>query len=149
MAIVPVVASQRLKPGEHVGMDDGKAAREAKNIGIVDPFLRQDVSVGEEFWLFLYPGSITSLRHDWTHPDFLPENVPSLDATISEKWLRRFAEEHGAEYEDLLYACSSGGYLSGASDGVNVPDELWDHYGALIGKPIPECDRDSYFSCSC
>jgi len=154
MAVVPVAAGSRLKPGDHVGMDGDKATRKAESIGIVDPFLREDVSAGEQFWLFLYPGSITSLRHDWTHPAFLPENAPSIDTALSEKWLRKFAEEHEAEYEDLMWACANstedgGSYLPGISEGISVPDQLWDHYGVIVGKVIPERNRASYFSCSC
>lgn len=82
VAIAPVVASQDLSPGDHVGLrwDNGRAcyasAGDDYAIGIVDPFLTKRVKEGETFWLCLYPSTTTSLRHVWTHPAFqakLPE----------------------------------------------------------------------------
>ena len=75
IAVVPVIAREQLEPGEHVGIAqrDGQniwiAKYTFKNVGVVDPFLTSAVLPGQHCWLFLYPGSITSLRHDWTHPD--------------------------------------------------------------------------------
>ena len=89
MAVMPAVAGEELRPGDHIGIDrrDGKTAiRGSNTLGIVDPFLRKDVvHVGESFFLFVYPRTITGLRHVWTHPAFVsrppePELVEAANA---------------------------------------------------------------------
>lgn len=71
MAVAPVTAGETLAPGQHVTVDgEGKAYApkvpgEGETIGVVSPFLRQAVEVGQRFWLLLYPENITGLRHEW------------------------------------------------------------------------------------
>lgn len=72
IAIAPVQAGETLYPGEHIKRLDGKwFIDSAKSGAVVDPFLQDRVQPHEWFFVFLKPGTITSLRHEWTHPDFL------------------------------------------------------------------------------
>ena len=75
VAVIPVTTRELLLPGQHVGLTDDDSYEYVgqkceKKIGIVDPYLKEPLEPGSRFWLFLYPDTITDLRHAWSHPDF-------------------------------------------------------------------------------
>ena len=75
IAVAPVVAGEQLHPGDRVFLVYGKAyrANHGEEIGLVDPFLTMPVLPEKRFWLCLKPGTITGLRHAWSHPAFQPK----------------------------------------------------------------------------
>jgi hypothetical protein len=70
--VLRVHAAHPLYPNQDVGVtgpgaSDATAHAVAK-LGKVDPFLTKAVARGQGFWMVLYPGQITTLRHVWEHP---------------------------------------------------------------------------------
>lgn len=166
IAIYPAIAGHRLAAGSHVGLNDkGEASylQDEKPIGIVDPFLNCAVQKGQRFYLFLYPNTITSLKHFWTHPSFddkviLPTQKPVK--SFSQEWMTKWAVRHmGEDYygdgnpvsEETAYgrAIDAGyehsvGPFESARDYIN--DEWWDHWENITSS---KGDRSEGFSCGC
>jgi hypothetical protein len=179
IAVASVVAGERLRPGQHIGFQEGNDDGETvvgwlhgneKAIGIVDPFLPHQAEEGERFWMFLNPNTITSLRHNWTHPAFGEESKldkPIASKEASEEWLRNFAATSDCPDYDTLIAAASGdheknygddGYMNSCADGEylhfggrdahgEIPDEFWHHVEVVTGQKPPV--RSRFFSCSC
>lgn len=156
IAVAPVTAGEKLSPGDHIGLlPNGTAGEVDTPIGVVDPFLRKCVKAGEQFWMMLYPGTITSLRHEWIHPAFGPD-VRSV-VNEHEQWIRQWCQNgaDGMDYDDIMQAAKdyadTGEYLEqgGRFEGMGVPAEFWDHYEAVTGTKVTEGNRGSFFSCSC
>lgn len=150
IAVAPVIAAEKLFAGQEIGLNErGEASAQVGYIGIVDPFLKSPVFPGQRFWLWLCPGSITSLKHNWTHPTF---GAPA--STDSQKWIREFAEGAGLSYQVVLDGAqawvSHSEYISAPFlEGQWVPDEFWPHYEKVSGTKVSEEDRGSFFTCSC
>lgn len=143
VAVVPIMAGEQLNPGQHVALDQQGRAVDYKNakIGVVDPFLPEgtEVKEGDWFWLFLYPKTVSNLRHDWSHPAFITH--PEYPVGFSEAWLRNYAENHRKTYEDLMAGVerfladdTRGAVFDDDYQQIETPEEFWIHYKAVTGK---------------
>ncbi len=183
IAVVPMIAETDLYPGDDVGLtadckrafrsqrlvtawSNAKQEMETRGpggaVGIVDPFLEAHVPAGSRFWLFVYPGQVTTLQHAWTHPAF-PDSEQALppagSKAESEAWLRSYAKrfyvystpEEG--YQKLLRQMQEGTItyegadMHGRGDLVDA-DELRRHTEVVLGRRI-NYDDFEYFSCTC
>lgn len=172
LAAIAVEAAERLFPGQDVGLLDDKRAstKVAETIAIVDPFVRGQVNKGQWFWMILYPRTITSLRHVWTHPAFgeAAGATPSaVSAAEAEKWLEDFCRNADcppwrdlkeallgkttfSDDDDYGYSIHIDGdylHVGGQDAHGEIPAAFWFYAEIAIGKPIP--NRPNYFSCSC
>jgi len=169
LAVEPVVAGERLAPGQHIGfLADGTVGTKATELlGIVDPFLAAALFPGDRFWLVVYPRTITSLRHVWAHPAFAPveiglvaqQQTPSTFDPKEESrvWLEDFAkrlfsyapdDEYGPPLEQLISGLEYGGsFGTDIEYDMKPTDELYMHYERYTGKPAPA--RPKYFRCAC
>lgn len=164
LAVEPMIAGEGcLFPGCPIGIGpDGMAySKGPKIIGIVDPFLDKDVEQGQRFWMVVYPRTITSLRHVWTHPDLPNENNhsdESIQKQKSEQWLRNFiARADCPGYETVIAAALNNHgswseeylHFNGLDAHGDIPPEFWDHVEIVTGQKIAAGNRAKYFSCSC
>jgi hypothetical protein len=166
IAVAPVVASEYLDPGEGINFVDGSTTLVRRvpfdgSIGIVDPFLRKPIRKGDRFWMWLNPYTITSLRHDWTHPAFQTMEIPLVhplsESSIS--WIRNYAEELGVDYDDLMIGArvfqDTGDHYYGPDEygsygtfgGMRTNDEFWGHWEKVTGRKAN--NEGNFFSCSC
>lgn len=153
VAVIPVQAGESLTPGQHVRIVDGKAMQLGPGdpLGVVDPFLRRDVIAGDWFWLCLYPQTITSLRHEWTHPAFPAAAAPVGDKNASTAWLMAFCNRKALFYDTLLDDLAEGSVCAGDDFGSwDVPDEFWYHVEVVTGRHWTENEREGVsFRCAC
>ena len=170
VAILPAIAHKDLVRAERVGYSDGYTTSQ-NAVGISDPYLG-DIEKGQMFYIFLFPNTITSLRHNWSHPD-IPEIVKEKEINKftkeqSEKWLREFIRDNDCPDYDTLIIAASGGQLpdleyygqaynndgeylhfNGRDAHSDIPEEFWDHIEVITGKKITRDKRAKSFSCSC
>ncbi len=168
LAVEPVIAAERLTPGQNVGLlSNGTASAFAEiKVGIVDPFVTRLVQPGERFWLVVYPRKITSLRHVWSHPAFddVPEVVADKEASDvriarARATIQMQADNHGITYDEMLEGAKdhaeNGAYMveGGRWEGEGIYNDaakdFWDAYEIVTGRTVDEDDRGGIFSCSC
>jgi hypothetical protein len=158
IAVLPIVAAERLHAGQDVGITAGGASTKVNHVGIVDPFLKVPVHPGQRFWLLLYPRMVTSLRHVWSHPAFTDDETapdPRGAKSLAEATVRAMADEAGISYEEMLesarefaksqdYRCDGGRW-----EGVYAGDDFWNAYEIVTGEKVDEDKRGGIFTCSC
>ena len=177
VAVISVRAKRSLQPGAHasVTFKDGEYqtfGSQGEPVGIVDPFLEEAVAVGERFWLYLYPRTITGLNHNWSHPAFgdVKDEVYAAPATRleSERWVRDFAARgEGPSYDEWIRLANGedvttddddygrygwimeSEYLHGSGRDAHgtIDSKIWDHLEIITGKK--QKHKPAYFSCSC
>jgi len=169
VAITPVVAGEELEPGQHVGLADAIydtdkivvfAKPKGQCIGIIDPYLTELVKQGEECYLCLYPGTVTSLRHEWEHPAFKAAPATDRDSKeFSEQWLRMYAakinsydDDPNVAFANLIDDLKRGEIFARGSD-LHSFGELDDSYGLKLHAErylgIKINWEDYSFTCSC
>lgn len=149
IAVAPLVASTTLFPGQRINAD---GTPDMTGVGIVDPFLSHKVEVGEKFWCFLFPGSITSLRHDWTHPAFKSiQHNQTAALSVLEEYATDVYVEGGVQ--ELINSVSryldNDGYQCLPFSGFSPGEDFWVAFEAVTGRNISKDDRPTYFSCAC
>lgn len=159
MAVAPVIAASTLVPGQRVGfLPDGRGAAVQPFVGIVDPFLKTAVLEGQRFWLLVEPNTITSLRHQWSHPAFQGE-TESPTRSADEEWLRDFADDVYTPYERLMEGAAEelrhpGNYpvildIDTPNRAYSDIGEFWKRYRNVTHANVPEGYSNTFISCSC
>lgn len=158
IAIAPVSCKLKLRPGQKIELVAGSMtevipAVDDIGIGIVDPFLGTIVPAESKFYMFLYPRTITSLRHEWTHPAFKP-----LDKTESEEFLEKMAVKLDTSVSDVIQTVIDAATYGSAHAGDDThqgimndnKEELLRHVEIVTGKSFTEEQKkEAYFSCAC
>jgi hypothetical protein len=157
IAVAPVIARELMMPGTHVGLYEGRATPLSDNpIGIVDPFLPSAVKRGQQFWMFLYPNTITSLKHIWTHPAFSAEEAVLTEKLAAEAWLKDYAKRNYTEYDYLIECAKTGDDIcfGNEQDDLNsdagLRQKFWDSLELVTGQKMTNEQRSiEWFRCAC
>jgi hypothetical protein len=169
IAVAPVVAAETLEPGQRIGFvqagNTERVGKSDKTIGIVDPFLQSAVWEGARFWMFLLPNTITSLRHNWTHPAF----GDGATKDESRVWIEGFAAELNQTYSRLMDAAAhwqdgeadiaakrtswNDNYTYDNTEAYKDVDDakwpiFWKHYEIVTGTKVRDHEA-TFFTCSC
>ena len=99
--------------------------------------------------MFLYPDTITSLKHTWSHPVF--EKIEAVE------WLTNYAKELGMTYEQLI-AIAENYQKDGEKGFLNhdLPDICYEnakeflyYIEIILGPMNTENDFLNIFRCGC
>ena len=111
----------------------------------------------------MYPRTITSLRHVWTHPS-VPESLETeaaqeIDRLIESKqasqaWLEDYAKKCGFPVDNLMAAAHEAHQygeeyviIRDFEAGEAINPEFFKHFAIVTGKKFET--QPEYFSCNC
>lgn len=182
IAVAPVQSRKPLERGQLVKFDYGDpspydddgyyvvpADKRSEALGYVDIYLEKDPEAEERFYVMLFPGTVLSMKHVWTHPLFHGKNLPLANqAAIAQAnaEIARIAEDvySGNGYYSNPGGLTAADLVSAAKDyvnhgeywnegplfeGVYLDQRFWEHYELATGQLVPEGKRGSFFTCSC
>ena len=166
LAVEPVECGEDyLEPGAHITVKGGVARAEhpSRALGIVDPFILDEVRRGQRFWFVMYPRRVHSLRHVWTHPAFdeQPGDTHGHPDQLSPEqgaraWLEEHAKRLGYTYDRLMELATQWTYNeeyvmdnTERYKGVFDAEGFWPRYERVTGKTIDDNLRECFFTCSC
>jgi hypothetical protein len=172
IAVAPVFSSETVHPGCPLSLAEGSTEQVVpymdNPVGIVDPFLKGAVYPGQKFYMFLFPNTVTSLRHEWTHPAFdagvaapvIGEaGVVSGDLLSAARGkIEDMAHTLDMTYDALMKAADDfvryGDYTVQHGDEhwrdtfPGFAEEFWRAWEVVTGEKAPD-DAFQIFSCSC
>lgn len=159
VAIAPATATMKLFPGQHVDPKGEPTTSGVNAVGIVDPYLVLPVQPGQTFFIFLYPRTVTSLRHEWQHPKFDAE-IRDDRMSMGEMWLRVFAkkikpyEGDNEAYVNMVEDLRNGSLRGHGTDLYGEQDidyddreRLKEYAKSVLGISLDYSSMS--FSCSC
>lgn len=172
IAVVPVRVRGQMLPGEHVGLVDGEDFPTVTTftkdpLGIIDPLLGRPLKDGEYCYLWLYPQTVTGMRHHWEHPSFPDKpagtafQVSSEAKAAAEGWLRAFANRYDLNFIDMVAGAKDfnkdGRYMM-VGDNQDACDAMyegenstlfWRYFEVYTGETVKEDTGGNFFRCAC
>lgn len=157
--VVQVICDEdHLDAGQRIALRAGTDLaykEEYRSTGVVDPYLDGSLMRGDKFWMFLFPGTVTGMVHQWKHPEFTHLEASSP----AEQWLRDFAERWAMDFNELVteaggqggnrWVTAHGHDLHKAEEIEDI-DDMYYHLEQYLGRRIsPKQRREMNWSCSC
>ncbi len=167
VACISGQAQERLQPGQHVGYKNGVITTVGDKIGIIDPFIIGPIKFGERCWIFIYPRTVTGLRHAWEHPDIKSkesdvEEDPKWDPSKpwespagAAEYIAREAINVGVSVPRLMdgarnwITTGQGMYMGEREEWLMDEEKFWKAYETVSGQKVREDQYESFFRCAC